>query len=544
MFRNRILFIPILMVILVFITAGCASTGEDAGPQTAESETTKEEPAADNGPTADSGPSAVEEGNGDQDEGPIWISAGIPETPERILHVPDIELHEAAIPRLGPAGKDEQAVSDKPDHGSYIGKSVLDAVRIVKVLFEVAKNYSRFETMYRISLRQRYAALAEEKEELIAANENLRSELKTAEKRLQNLEERIALQKKEPAAEASAEEESVQEDEKAGVDTAAEDADDIPGSPSGPADEKEWRRKHVYAVPEDIIAISMGGTGWIYLGEKNSGKGVIFKSRKNSPRATEFVFQTTKLGDFFLQFQQQDLFTGEERWQEVRVSVVDEARFAEILTAKRSGKEEDPAIMDASPKGYILADTYYKEGRKIEALAEYIKNYTEGNPRVNDRIAHLSFEQEKYDQAELYWRKNLYEEDIYREKAIIGIIRTAVRRDDIHTFEKMLPELLLIETVPTAEPLLEGARFQIEKGNKASAANILSSFLVRYYDHEKADWVYFTLGNLHEQSGPLRDFKKAKYYYRVVLNDFPSSSYWDRADERIRYIDMYLLKTR
>ena len=185
-----------------------------------------------------------------------------------------------------------------------------------------------------------------------------------------------------------------------------------------------------------------------------------------------------------------------------------------------------------------------RKDEKKRPWLSILENYTEGNPRVNDRIAHLSFEQEKYEQAELYWRKNLYEDGIYREKAVAGIIRTAVRLDDVKVFEKMLPELFAIDTIPTYEPLLEGARFQIEKGNTVSAANILETFLTRYYDHEKADWAYFSLGNLHEKAGPLRDFKKAKYYYRVVLNDFPASSYWDRAEERIRYIDMYLLKAQ
>jgi TolA-binding protein len=515
----------------------------------------------------------------DKKKEPIYISDVLPRTPERVLRAPDVELPEAIPPK--PVAPEQPVADDKQDSAEYIGKSVLGAVRVVKVLFEAVKKYSQFETMYRIYLRERYAALAGEKEELLAMNEMLRADVEKAEARLKELEKRIALQKRDSAPKDAGQADKTPEPEngtRSGTEDsgtagsaadaagAAEPGSDKTarssktaggeretGSPApagregpaaGPEEDAEWKRKHVYAVPEDVIAISMGGTGWIYLGERDKQKGITFKARKNSSRATEFVFQTEKLGEYHLQFQQQDLFTGEERWQEVRVSVVKEERFAEILSAKQSGEEKDPEIIDASPKGYILADTYYKEGREKEALAEYLKNYTEGDPRINERIAHLSFEQEKYEQAELYWRKNLYEDGIYREKAVAGIIRTAVRLEDVNVFEKMLPELLAIDTIPTDEPLLEGARFQIEKGNTVSAANILESFLTRYYDHEKADWAYFTLGNLHEKAGPLRDFKKAKYYYRVVLNDFPASSYWDRAEERIRYIDMYLLKAQ
>ena len=566
MFRSRIVYILAALTILSMVTWGCASVDSASVPKASETMDETEKKVE---------PEAAE----DMEKEPVYISDELPKTPERVLRAPDVELPEAIPPK--PAEPEQPVADDEQDSTEYIGKSVLGAVRVVKVLFEAVKKYSQFETMYRIYLRERYAALAGEKEELLAMNEMLRSDVEKAEARLKELEKRIALQKREPAPKDAGQTDKTPEPENgshsgtedsgtagSGADAAgaAEPGSDKTarssktaggerdtgsaapagreGPAAGPEEDAEWKRKHVYAVPEDVIAISMGGTGWIYLGERDKQKGITFKARKNSSRATEFVFQTEKLGEYHLQFQQQDLFTGEERWQEVRVSVVKEERFAEILSAKQSGGEEDPEIMDASPKGYILADTYYKEGRKNEALAEYLKNYAEGDPRINERIAHLSFEQEKYEQAELYWRKNLYEDGIYREKAVAGIIRTAVRLEDVKVFEKMLPELLAIDTIPTDEPLLEGARFQIEKGNTVSAANILESFLTRYYHHEKADWAYFTLGNLHEKAGPLRDFKKAKYYYRVVLNDFPASSYWDRAEERIRYIDMYLLKAQ
>lgn len=568
MLRNRGVFILAALIVLSMCIGGCASVGDASVPEEKEPAEKPAEPEKSTGEEKNEEEGSEEKSIGKEkaeeqkepditesqakDEEPVSFSTPIPKTPERVIRVPELVLPEALPPK--PAEPAQPSVGDDEDSAEYIGKSVLGTVRVVKVLFKVAKKYSQFETTYRIYLRERYAALVEEKEEILAVNERLRSEAERAEARLKELEQRIALQKREPAPKDARQTGEARETEpedsglKAGSRSTAGDRD--ASAPSGragaaavPEDGVEWKRKHVYAVPEDVIAISMGGTGWIYLGERDRRKGIAFKARKNSPRATEFVFRTEKMGEYHLQFQQQDLFTGEERWQEVRVSVVGEERFAEILSGKHS-EEEDPEIMDASPKGYILADTYYKEGRKKEALAEYLKNYTDGDPRVNERIAHLSFEQEKYAQAEQYWRKNLYEDDIYKEKAVVGIIRTAVRREDVTVFEKMLPELLAIDTIPTDEPLLEGAEFQIDRGNTMSAANILESFIDRYYDHEKADWAYFTLGNLHEKSGPLRDFRKAKYYYRVVLNDFPASSYWDKSEERIRYIDMYLLKVQ
>ena len=319
-----------------------------------------------------------------------------------------------------------------------------------------------------------------------------------------------------------------------------------PGAAEAVHEEKggtgEESRRHVYAVPQDVIAVTLNGNGWIFTGEQAGSPGIQFKARENAEAYTEFVFQTGELGEYVLEFRRQDLFTGEDGTEFVRVSVVTTEQFAEMLNIQKEGPGGDGPGIRPSPKGFIIADTYYNEERYDDALEEYLQNYVEGNSKVNHRIAELSFRFEDYDRAARFWRKNVYtDNETYREHAVSGLLRTAVRLNDEAVFDEFLPDLKDLRRTPLVGLLEEAARYQIEREKLQSAAGLLEEYVTRYYGSHASDWAYFTLGTLHERPGTLRDLKKAKYYYRVVLQDFPASSYYDQARERIRYIDTNFL---
>ena len=311
---------------------------------------------------------------------------------------------------------------------------------------------------------------------------------------------------------------------------------------AGEPEEDEEEIRHVYAVPKDVIAVTLNGNGWVFTGEQSGLAGITFKARENAEKYTEFVFMTEKLGEYVLKFRRQDLFTGEDSEQRVRVSVVTTEKFAEMLNIQKERAGTDAGISGPSPRGFIVADTFYNDEKYEEALREYVDNYVEGNSKVNHRIAELSFRFEDYSQAARFWRKNIHaENDTYREKAVAGLLRTAIRRNDTAEFDEMLPKITDLQRVPLAELLEEAAKFQIARGEKRSAVGLLDEYVNRYYGSYNSDWAYFTLGTLYEQAGPVRDLNKAKYYYRVVIQDFPASTYYEKAEERIQYINRNFL---
>lgn len=544
MFRKTAFFICIVFFLLFFI--GCASapkedaenlegeneqeavTEEPTEPVEDVAETANAADTADNADTAAAYDNSVNESE----------SEGVEPTKEDAQEVPEIVPYD--FPEVPSRDVDSERTYEYPiiepiyiPAKKEIPKSLLPFIRGINILSKAKKliltrlgelhekeitDFQRTKNELETSLnvlKNQNGQLAEQNAILEKEIFQLQEELLAA---LQQTSTESAVEEKETVAAVESEEPKAQKTE------------------YGPDRGDELR--HVYAVPHDVIGVTLNGNGWIYLGEDTNAKGIVFKARDNTEKYTEFIFETKEIGEYYLQFRRQDLFTGEDLFQTIHASVVTSDKFEEMLNFAKETTGASRDMVTPSPKGFILADTYYNEERYEDALREYLKNYVEGNDRINQRIAELSFLEEDYEQAERFWRKNRYSDKItYQEQAIKGLIRTAIRRDDAGLFDELSPEVSTLQRVPIREVLHEMITYQMNRNKINPAVALLEEYVTRYYGDSDADWAYYTLGTLHEKSGPVRDLQKAKHYYRVVIQDFPASSYYDKAEERIQYID-------
>lgn len=92
------------------------------------------------------------------------------------------------------------------------------------------------------------------------------------------------------------------------------------------------------------------------------------------------------------------------------------------------------------------------------------------------------------------------------------------------------------------EGLLYLARSELGAGRVRGALDALDRFLSLY--PAGMDEVYLLYGLAHEQNGPFRDIKKAYAEYKKLAADYPQSPFWDRAAERIAYIERHYLEIR
>ena len=162
---------------------------------------------------------------------------------------------------------------------------------------------------------------------------------------------------------------------------------------------------------------------------------------KSTTRSTEFVFKATQKGEYTLLFQKQDNTRGVTNEQKIHVSVVDEARFEELINSF-DGTFTGSISPEDEEKSYDTAEYHYREGREAEALEEYMKNYRPGDPQIDHRIATLSYNQGKWEQARSFWQKNSDEEGSYGSLALDGLVRTAVQLKDSGLLNTVLPRLM------------------------------------------------------------------------------------------------------
>ncbi|MCX7786853.1 MAG: hypothetical protein N2442_04045 [Spirochaetes bacterium] len=93
---------------------------------------------------------------------------------------------------------------------------------------------------------------------------------------------------------------------------------------------------------------------------------------------------------------------------------------------------------------------------------------------------------------------------------------------------------------PTTKEELSPAKLDqlIKEGKRKEAVRWIEEYLQSEEgkgSQERDRW-YFTLAQLYEGEGDVKDIKKALFYYETVRDQFPFSSYWEEADYKTRYI--------
>lgn len=93
--------------------------------------------------------------------------------------------------------------------------------------------------------------------------------------------------------------------------------------------------------------------------------------------------------------------------------------------------------------------------------------------------------------------------------------------------------------VDSSIDLLERAKIEIARGDAKAAISDLNQFLK--ISNERLDEAYFYLGQAYEINGSEKNIKEAFQAYKTVTNSFADSNFWQKSDERIRYIRRFFI---
>ncbi|MEW5816865.1 MAG: outer membrane protein assembly factor BamD [Spirochaetota bacterium] len=299
------------------------------------------------------------------------------------------------------------------------------------------------------------------------------------------------------------------------------------------------KTKSINAQKGDTIGITMDRRGWLYLGESGGKDGIAFISRTIDSSSTAFIFKAEKRGQYRLLFQYQDMGKSTVENEQVIVSVLEKTESENVLAAQKTPAKEEKS---ESPVDYSIAERLFKDSRYQDALREYLRIYRENDPYLNNRIAELYVLLDKYINAEEYWFKNLNEDNAYRNLALRGLIKSSAKRKAEDIFDKYLNDFLRIREISIKDELAEAAEFQKGAGRLQTASTLLFEYLARYPDDKKIDWIYFSLGQIFEMESEIRDIRRSKEYYNKIINSYPTSMYWDKANERIMYLNRHFFQ--
>ncbi len=307
---------------------------------------------------------------------------------------------------------------------------------------------------------------------------------------------------------------------------------------AGSVSEPVVNEREVFARLDANIDISLQEKGWIFTGESRGREGITFENRVIRENSTLFVFRVVDLGDYTLQFQRQNLSQGIVYIEKIHVKVLPDEEFFKAV----SGGE---VVIEGRGEGdYRAAGRMLKSGRNDEALEEYLRQYVEGDPEIDNTIADLSFSLGKNDLAEKFWEKNISPDSPYRDLALYGKFRVGVATKNQRTYDLLLEEIMELDLPEKESALVEAALFQEEAGNYNEVIYLLEFVLDAYSVDIKADFACFKLATLYETVSEVKNIQKAYDYYERILLDYPTSIYWEPAVERMEYLERHFLHIR
>ena len=309
-------------------------------------------------------------------------------------------------------------------------------------------------------------------------------------------------------------------------------------------DEEVVFSRTVRATAGQLIEIPFRGTGWVYLGELASRRGIIYESRRLDPEGQSFIFRAEAAGTYSLKFYKQDfirefilndyvqVLVGEAPaspgagWFNPPVDrgrVAAEPRWPSSLEEARRGSHngQTGSAQAVQPESSAqAAEGAAQSGTSAQAPGTAPPQTTKPSGRavsagdIAPGIAPAPMETPPPDSA------------LMTDNTASPVANTA-----------QVPQTMPPDSPP--ESFLQKAREEFEAGRTASAIALLDQFRERYpAGSDEAYWLY---GQFYEANSPSRDILTALDYYRRLVREYPQSGRYNDARRRIAYLERYYI---
>jgi hypothetical protein len=262
----------------------------------------------------------------------------------------------------------------------------------------------------------------------------------------------------------------------------------------------------VRAAVGQIIEIPFRGTGWVFLGETSSQKGITYDSRRLDTDGQSFIFHTEESGTYILKFYKEDYIRDYILNDHVQV-IIEEA--PEPSGTGWFNPPSDWSRVVAEPRWPLESGS-----------TQIPDNTTQESPTENilpENAASIS------------------------DEGIVPVTSVQAPSEDIpetpdDEFSVIMPE----NAAP--EDYLKKAREEFDADRIMQALSILEQFKQRY--PSGSDEVFWLLGQIYEANSPIRDIRTSLDYYRRLTDEYPQSMRYAAARARIAYLERYYLNIR
>jgi hypothetical protein len=288
-----------------------------------------------------------------------------------------------------------------------------------------------------------------------------------------------------------------------------------------------------------IVEIPFRGTGWVYLEELTSRRGITYDSRRNDPEGQTIIFRAEEAGTYALKFTKHDVIRDYILNDYVQV-IVDEP-------AKNSGPgwfnpPSDRVRVTAEPRWPSALDESAMlrgartQGTAPSSSANRDSSQAQGagsGPSTAPVVVIIPPVQGTGTAP------SIVEPVITPQSAAPA--QPQVTTPQTPQIPQIVPETPAVEKQEklTPEEMLKKAQDTFTGGNTASAIALLDQYLEYYPDG--SDELYWMYGQFYEANTPGRNILLSLDYYRRLINEYPQSRRYNDARRRIAYLERFYI---
>ena len=307
----------------------------------------------------------------------------------------------------------------------------------------------------------------------------------------------------------------------------------------GRQDEEIIFSRVVRATVGQLVVVPFRGTGWVYLGEAGSRRGIVYDSRRLDPEGQSFVFRTEAAGEYALKFYRQDFIRDFILNDYVQVIV---GPPPETAGTGWFGPSIDRGRVVAEPRwptSLAEAEALRADTRPAQPAAAPT---TQTPPAQTPPAQTPPTTQAPLAQAPTTQTPPTTQAPpAQTPPAQTPPAQTPAQAPATQAPPAQTPSPPPVQIPPDLAPeaYLQKAKEEFDAGRVAAAISYLDRFC-EYFPME-SDEVLWLYGQFYEANSPSRNILASLDYYRRLMQEYPQSSRYDDARRRVAYLQRYYI---
>ena len=295
--------------------------------------------------------------------------------------------------------------------------------------------------------------------------------------------------------------------------------------------------RSVRVLVNQYLDVAYPGAGWVYLGEVDESQNLIsFANRELDNADTCFTLRAIQSGTAVLHFYKQDVLTG---------TYIDDFLEVVVLPQQYKGNEHQtaPLYSEIVPPN----QRKYTARRNTNSQSDYAKTIQTDSAGKEETVEQPDLSYEELPQIEpeqtVAVQKTQAEKTVNRTIQIDESSPSAKAQEKKETASASIPSLPANINDYSAEQLLEAAKKAYETKKYEESLSMLDLFFEKATSQLDEGW--YLKGQLYESpNAPFRNIRTSRESYQALVDRYPSSTLWKKANNRILYIDRYYFKIR